>query len=54
MDQCTLRMEQIQEDQNSQHKFHFIDFIGVDEFDLFYDYLVDLINWLQDGEKRSC
>ena len=47
-----LKMEQIQEDLQSKHKVHFVDFIGVEHFNLILNYhSVDLVNLLKLTEK---
>ena len=49
-----LKMEQIQEDLQNQHKVHFVDFIGVGQFNLIINFhSVNLVNLLKLTQK-SC
>ena len=54
-DSTRFKMEQGQKNLQNQHETYFVDFVGVDQFDLFFDSLVYLINQLfKDYEKRIC
>ena len=51
-DSTSFKMDQGHKSLQNQRETYFVDFVGVDQFDLFFDSLVDISNQLKVDEKK--